>query len=124
MMKIAKKLKSHLMNMGWMITGSFAMGCAMVSQAKQQKSVGNVRLMLIMQSRQKIKLYGGGRILKVKEIAKLIPDKIILYKQVSDNMDFINLYKGDSSGIPDNIADMEIRTIGSAKKGIVDIQVT
>lgn len=61
--------------------------------------------------------------MKVKAITNLIPDQIIVYKQVSDNMEFKNLYKGDSSSIPNDIADMEIRTIGAARKGIIDIRV-
>lgn len=59
--------------------------------------------------------------MKVREIAKLIPDQIILYKKISDNMEFANLYKGEASGIPGSVADMEVKNIGAARKGIVDI---
>lgn len=61
--------------------------------------------------------------MKIKEISGLIPDKIIVYKQVSENFAFIDLYKGHSVGIPNDVADLEIRTIGASKKGIVDILV-
>lgn len=62
--------------------------------------------------------------MKVKEIAKLIPDQIIIYKQICDSMNFKNLYKGDSASVPsDEIGDMEIRTIGAARKRVIDIQV-
>lgn len=61
--------------------------------------------------------------MKVKEIANYIMDEIIVYKAVSDNGDFENLYKGDSSSIPSNIADMEIGSIGATRKCVVDIKV-
>lgn len=61
--------------------------------------------------------------MKVKEVARLIPDQLILYKQDPDSMDYVNLYKGYASCIPGGVAEMEVRTIGAAKKGIVDIQV-
>lgn len=61
--------------------------------------------------------------MKLREVSGLISDKAIVYKQVSDSMDFIDLYKGYLSGIPSNMADMEVRTIGAAKKGVVDIHV-
>lgn len=61
--------------------------------------------------------------MKVKELIALIPDKIIIYKQVSENMDFTDLYKGNSRNIPNNVANMKIRIVGAARKGIVEIQV-
>lgn len=61
--------------------------------------------------------------MKVKDIVKLIPDKIVIYKKVSDDRVFEDLYRGDSSSIPTNVADMEIESIGAARKGVVDIKV-
>lgn len=61
--------------------------------------------------------------MKIREISGLIPDIIIVYKQVSENLIFNDLYKGYSAGISNDIADLEIRTIGATKKGIVDILV-
>lgn len=60
-------------------------------------------------------------ILKVKDIKEFILDKIIIYKGKND--EFENIYKGDISNISSDVLEMRIRSIGAAKKGVVDIQV-
>lgn len=59
--------------------------------------------------------------MKIKELISVIFDKVIIYKSNED--DFEDLFKGDRNSIPENILEMKVRTVGAAKKGIVDIQV-
>lgn len=59
--------------------------------------------------------------MKIKELISVIFDKVIIYK--SNEEDFEDLFKGDRDSIPANILEMKVRSVGAAKKGIVDIQV-
>lgn len=59
--------------------------------------------------------------MEVKDLISVIFDKVIIYKANGD--DFENIYKGDKNDIPLNILEMKVRSIGGAKKGVIDIQV-
>jgi len=59
-------------------------------------------------------------LVKIKELINVIVDKIIIYK--ADGDDFENIYAGTTDSIPANVLEMEVRLIGAARKGVVDIQ--
>lgn len=59
--------------------------------------------------------------MKIKELAKLIPDEISIYRMISYE-EFENIYIGKFENIPKDILEMKIETIGSTD-GRVDIQI-
>lgn len=59
--------------------------------------------------------------MKLKELATIIFDKVIIYKKVDE--EFVNLYKGDFAKIPNNILEMEVASIGSLRKNVLDIRI-
>lgn len=60
--------------------------------------------------------------MKLKFISGIIFDKICVYKENS-SMEFIDLYSGNSEDIPYEILEMEVKSIASKRKGIIDIRV-
>ena len=64
-------------------------------------------------------LEGGFMI--VKELISIVFDKVIIYKAI--NEDFENIYKGNAKDIPLNILEMNVKTVGAARKSVLDIQV-
>lgn len=60
--------------------------------------------------------------MKLKEYTSVIFDKVVIYKEM-EICDFIDLYKGEKSGIPESILDMEVRSIGAKSKNTLDILV-
>ena len=64
--------------------------------------------------------------MKLREYIAVIYDKIVIYKQIDDgeyNGEFKDIYKGNRSNIPEDILDMEVKSIGGKGKGILDIRV-
>jgi hypothetical protein len=59
---------------------------------------------------------------KIKELTAVIFDRVVVYKQVGDG-EFQDIFKGEKSEIPDNILEMEIRSIGAKSRRVLDIQV-
>ena len=59
--------------------------------------------------------------MKVKDLKGYVYDKIILYRSESD--DFTDIYKGDIDNLPNTMLDLEIKTIGAKRRGIIDIRV-
>ncbi len=59
---------------------------------------------------------------KIKDLISLIFDDVIIYKQVNDG-EYEDVYKGNRNTIPPYLLEMDVRIIGAAKKGVVDIQV-
>ncbi len=59
--------------------------------------------------------------MKVKELINIVFDKVIIYK--SNNEGFENIYKGNAKDIPLNILEMNVKTVGAARKSVLDIQV-
>lgn len=62
--------------------------------------------------------------MKIRELQKLIHDSICIYREnpyISGQ--YIDICTGNIDLVPDNILDMEIRSIGAKRKGIVDIRV-
>ena len=62
--------------------------------------------------------------MKLRELIPLLYNKVCLYtdnKENDINAPFIDLYKGDTSNIPLYLYDCEVSSIGSLRKGIVDI---
>lgn len=60
--------------------------------------------------------------MKLKEYLPVIFDKVVIYKEL-EICDFIDLYKGQKSGIPERLLDMEVRSIGAKSKNTLDILV-
>ena len=60
--------------------------------------------------------------MKLKEYLPVIFDKVVIYKEL-EICDFIDLYKGERSNIPEKILDMEVRSIGAKSKNTLDILV-
>lgn len=64
--------------------------------------------------------------MKLREYIAVIYDKIVIYKQIDDgefNGEFEDIYKGNRSNIPEDILDMEVKSIGGKGRGILDIRV-
>lgn len=62
--------------------------------------------------------------MKIRELKGLIHDSICIYrKNPYISGEYINICTGSIDLVPDNILDMEIRSIGAKRKGIVDIRV-
>ena len=59
--------------------------------------------------------------MKVKDLKGYVYDKITLYWSESD--DFVDIYKGDIDNLPNTMLDLEIKTIGAKRRGIIDIRV-
>jgi len=60
--------------------------------------------------------------MKVRDLKDYIWDKVVLYK--SDTDDFVDIYKGYIDGdTSETVLDLEVRSIGAKRKGIVDIRV-
>lgn len=60
--------------------------------------------------------------MKVRDLRDYIYDKVVLYKSEED--DFVDVYKGYiNNEMPENVLDLEIKSIGAKRKGIVDIRV-
>lgn len=55
------------------------------------------------------------------ELAPFLGDKLILYKLADSR--YIDIFKGFSSQIPQDILLMKVGVIGSRKKGLLDIEV-
>ena len=62
--------------------------------------------------------------MKVKDLIGYAFDKIIIYKEVGECMgDYIDLYKGRIDRCTQELLEMEVKTIGAKKTGILDIRV-
>lgn len=60
--------------------------------------------------------------MKVRDLRYYIYDKVVLYKSEADN--FVDVYKGYiNNDTPSIVLDLEVRSIGAKRKGIVDIRV-
>jgi len=60
--------------------------------------------------------------MKVQDLKNYIWDKVFLYKSEAD--DFVDIYKGYiDNNTPELVLDLEVRSIGARRKGIVDIMV-
>ena len=60
--------------------------------------------------------------MKVRNLKNYIWDKVVLYK--SDIDDFVDIYKGYiDDDTPETVLDLEIKTIGAKRSGVVDIKV-
>lgn len=59
--------------------------------------------------------------MKLKELATVVFEKVIIYKEVDE--EFIDIYKGDISKIPTNILEMVVASVGSSRKNVLDIKV-
>lgn len=62
--------------------------------------------------------------MKIKDLDKYVHDKVCIYKENIDvDGEYVDIYKGFIQEIPSHISDMEVRSIGAKRKGIVDIRV-
>lgn len=60
--------------------------------------------------------------MKVRDLTDYILDKAVLYKSEADN--FVDVYKGYiDNDTPQIVLDLEVRSIGAKRRGIVDIRV-
>ena len=57
----------------------------------------------------------------VKDLAQVIFDNVILYKQVADG--FEDIYKGKLTNVNIELTNMKVCNMGAMKKGIIDIRV-
>ena len=57
----------------------------------------------------------------VKDIAQVIFDNVILYKQVND--DFEDIYKGKLTNVNNELLNMKVCNMWAMRKGIIDIRV-
>ena len=60
--------------------------------------------------------------MKIKELTALIFDRVVVCKHVEDG-EFQDVFRGEKHKIPDNIIEMEIRSIGAKSRRVLDIQV-
>lgn len=59
--------------------------------------------------------------MKLKELATVVFEKVIIYKEVGE--EFIDIYNGDISKIPTNILEMDVASVGSSRKNVLDIKI-
>lgn len=60
----------------------------------------------------------------VKELSNYLFDKVILYTQNKDNLEeYIDLFKGDIRECNQELLQMEVKSIGAKRVGILDIRV-
>lgn len=60
--------------------------------------------------------------MKLKEYVPVIFDKIVIYYEKTDG-EYNDIFIGNRSEIPNNILEMEVKSIGAKRKGVVDIRV-
>lgn len=60
--------------------------------------------------------------MKLKEYVPVIFDKIVIYYEITDG-EYNDIFIGNRSEIPNNILEMEVKSIGAKRKGVVDIRV-
>jgi hypothetical protein len=63
----------------------------------------------------------GMNFIKVKDLIRVIVDKVTIYK--ANGEDFEDIYKGNINSIPAIILEMKVRLIAAKRKGVIDIQV-
>lgn len=60
----------------------------------------------------------------VKELSNYLFDKVILYTQNKDNLEeYIDLFKGDIRECNHELLQMEVKSIGAKRAGVLDIRV-
>lgn len=60
--------------------------------------------------------------MKIRDLKDYIWNKAVLYKSKTD--DFVDVYKGYiNDDTPKTVLDLEVRSIGAKRKGIIDIRV-
>lgn len=60
--------------------------------------------------------------MKIIDLKNYIHDKVCIYRENPDiDGEYIDIYKGFIQDAPSNISDLEVKSIGAKKKGIVDI---
>lgn len=60
----------------------------------------------------------------VKELTDYIFDKVVLYTQNKDNTnEYIDLFKGDIRKCKQELLQMEVKSIGAKRVGILDIRI-
>lgn len=60
--------------------------------------------------------------MKLREYTSVLFDKIVIYKQIGDG-EFDDIFKGNKIDIPEEMLDMEVKSIGGKAGGILDIRV-
>lgn len=60
--------------------------------------------------------------MKLREYTSVLFDKIVIYKQIGDG-EFEDIFKGNKIYIPEEMLDMEVKSIGGKAGGILDIRV-
>ena len=69
---------------------------------------------------------GGGMEInmRVGDLKNYIFDKVVLYKENPEvDGEYIDIHKGFICTLPTSILNLEVRTIGAKRKGVVDIRV-
>lgn len=59
--------------------------------------------------------------MQVKELKAVVFDKVVLY--VSENNDYIDVYKGTVQDIPVSLLDKKVIVVGAKRKNILDIHI-
>lgn len=59
--------------------------------------------------------------MKIKDLISVIFDKVTIYKANGEG--FEDIYKGNTNSIPTDVLEMDIRSIGASRKGVLDIKV-
>ena len=60
----------------------------------------------------------------VRDLVSCCYDTIIIYAPYNDELlDFKDLYKGVRDNIPSSLLDLEVRSYGAKRKGVIDISV-
>ena len=66
----------------------------------------------------------GGVFMRVGDLKNYIFDEVILYRENPEvDREYIDIYKGFICTSPTSILNLEVRTIGAKRKGVVDIRV-
>ena len=60
----------------------------------------------------------------VKELTNYLFDKVVLYTQNKDNPEkYIDLFKGDIRKCNQELLQMEVKSIGAKREGVLDIRI-
>ena len=66
----------------------------------------------------------GGGFRRVGDLKNYIFDEVVLYRENSEvDGEYIDIHKGFICTSPISILNLEVRTIGAGRKGVVDIRV-
>ena len=60
--------------------------------------------------------------MQLRKYVAVMYDKVFIYKHIGDGI-FRDRYRGETSDIPNNLLEAEVKIIAARRKGILDIEI-